>query len=343
MPISFAGFARLSVNLVTIKGKKGEDRLPAVQKREFQTRLFSEAISSFEFHSDDFGLFPAQSKRILDCHSKGVLNGVSVMPNSECLAECMALLRPYEKAIEVTVHLNLIEGRCLCSPSELPLLVDGKGIFRVSFVSLLLHSYLPDREAYKEQLKKEIRAQILAVKSFLPRQSGIRIDGHAHYHMLPVVFDALMEVIHEDQMKVSYIRIPREYPSLYVRNRKHLHNISAINLVKVLVLNRLSARNEKKHGAYLSLLTKKVFLGVFLSGHMDLQNVVPLLPDAIRLAKKLHCGLEILAHPGGVYEKADIEKLTNANDIAFLTSQLRNRELEMFQSVSTALPENINE
>ena len=314
--------------------------MPAVQRRESQICLSPEAISSFEFHSDDFGLFPAQSKRILDCYLKGVLNGVSVMPNSEYLAECMALLRPYENAIEVTVHLNLIEGRCLCSPSELSLLVDGKGIFRVSFVSLLLHSYLPDREAYKEQLKKEIRAQVFAVKAILPQEAGIRIDGHAHYHMLPVVFDALMEVIREDQLKVSYIRIPREYLSLYVRNGRQLHNISAINLMKVLVLNCLSTRNEKKHSAFLNQLTKKVFLGVFLSGHMDLQNVVPLLPDAIRLAKKLHCGLEILAHPGGVYEKADIEKLTNADDIAFLTSQLRNKELEMFQSVSTELPGN---
>lgn len=297
-------------------------------------------MTSIEFHADDFALFPTQSKRILDCHTAGVLNGVSVLPNSEHLADCMALLKPYGKAIEVTVHLNLMEGRCLCRPSELPMLVDQDGIFRVSFAQLLLHSYLPDRDAYKAQLKKELRAQILAVTAFLPREAGIRLDGHAHYHMLPIVFDALMEVIREEQLKVTYIRIPREYPSLYFRRRKQLHGISAINLVKVLILNLLAARNEKKHGAYLRQLTKKLFLGVFLSGHMDRQNVAALLPDAIALAKKQHCGLEILAHPGGVYEQADVEKLTNADDVAFLTSRLRLKELEMFRSVSGTLPDN---
>lgn len=306
--------------------------MPETQRKEAASPV-SETGFPIEFHADDYGLFPAQSIRILDCHTKGVLNGVSVIPNSENLNVCLELLYPYRKEIEVTVHLNLIEGRCLCSPSELPLLVDRNGIFCVSFGCLLLHSYFPGKAKYRSQLKKEIRAQILAVKQFLPENACIRLDGHAHYHMLPIVFDALMEVIREDHLKVSYIRIPREYPSLYFRHRKELHGISAINLVKVLVLNLLSARNKKKHGAYLSQLTRKLFLGVFLSGHMDLQNVATLLPDAIRLAKAQNCGLEILAHPGGVYEKADIEKLTNSDDITFLTSELRRRESDMFQIV----------
>lgn len=306
----------------------------AAQKREEDTATLPEAMFPIAFHADDFGLFPTQSKRILDCHTAGVLNGVSVMPNSGKLSECMELLKPYRQEIEITVHLNLIEGRCLCNPSELPLLVDRDGIFRVSFGGLLLHSYFPGKAEYRSQLKKEIRTQILAIRQYLPEDSPIQIDGHAHYHMLPVVFDALMEVIREDHLKVSYIRIPREYPSLYLRNWKQLHNFSALNLVKVLILNLFAARNQKKHGAYLNQLTQKVFLGVFLSGHMDRQNVASLLPDAIRFAKKQNCALEILAHPGGVYEKADIEELTNADDIAFLTSDLRRRESEMFQSIA---------
>ena len=110
MPISFAGFSRLSVNPVTIKGKKGEDRLPAVQKREFQTRLFSEAISSFEFHSDDFGLFPAQSKRILDCHSKGVLNGVSIMQTAQALRERILDIAHQQTRMPVS-NLDLVDGQ----------------------------------------------------------------------------------------------------------------------------------------------------------------------------------------------------------------------------------------
>jgi len=71
-----------------------------------------------EYHADDFGMFPAQSQRILDCYSNGCLNGVSVMPNSDWLCQCMELLYPVRENIAITVHLNLIEGRSLASRKE---------------------------------------------------------------------------------------------------------------------------------------------------------------------------------------------------------------------------------
>ena len=69
---------------------------------------------NIEFHADDFALFPAQSQRILDCHTHGRLNGTSIFPNSPYLDECMALLHPYEDELALTVHLNLIEGQSVC-------------------------------------------------------------------------------------------------------------------------------------------------------------------------------------------------------------------------------------
>lgn len=289
------------------------------------------SVVPIEYHADDFGLFPTQSRRILDCYRTGVLNGVSVMPNSEYLGECMEHLRPFQKEIAVTVHLNLIEGHSLCTPEEVPLLADQNGVFRASFGNLLIHSFLPDRKAYREQLKKEIRAQIHAVKSVQGEETPLRIDGHAHYHMLPVVFDALMDVIREENLDVSYIRVPREYPSLYLRHWKELQDFSPINLVKVTILNVLAARNLRKYRDYMANLKQAVFLGVFLSGRMYRENVAPILPDAIALAKKRGCGIEVLAHPGGVYEDADIAKLTHPDDVAFLTSEFRKKEATLFE------------
>ncbi len=285
-----------------------------------------------EYHADDFGLFPAQSMRILDCHYKGNLNGISILPNSEDLAVCMELLQPVRKEIAVTVHLNLIEGCCLSKPSEELGLTDLNGIFRITFGNLLLRSYLPDRKKYRQWLKEELRAQIRAVAAFLPEGTPLRLDGHAHYHMIPVVFDALMEVIREDALNVSYIRIPREYPTLYLRHLGQLRDFAPINLAKVLILNLLARRNQRKHADAMVSMEKKVFLGVFLSGRMYRENVAPILPDAIALAKKLGQGLEILAHPGGVYESDDIAKLTCEEDVAFLTSDLRRREASLFQA-----------
>jgi len=283
-----------------------------------------------EYHADDFALFPTQSRRILECGTKGRLNGISIMPNSPHLGECIRLWEPYRDRIAVTVHLNLFEGKSLCGPKEIPTLTDSRGNLCCSFGGLLLHSFLPDRNAYRSQLKKELRWQIQAVRSLLPEQQPLRIDGHAHYHMLPVVFDALMDVIQEDKLSVSYIRIPREFPSLYLKHWKQLQDLSPINFVKVLILNCLAWRNVRKYRSCMIAMEQKLFMGVFLSGRMYQENVVPCLEDAIRLARERQWDIELLAHPGGVYEPEDIARLTNASDVHFLTSEYRNKEASLF-------------
>lgn len=284
-----------------------------------------------EYHADDYGMFPAQSRRILDCHMNGLLNGVSIMPNGSYLDGGLADLAAFEDKIAVTVHLNLIEGNSLCAPEEVPLLTDEQGVFRVSFGKLLLHSFLPDRNRYRDQLRKELRAQIRTV-AMRTQGQPLRLDGHAHYHMLPVVFDALMDVIREDNLPVSYIRIPREYLSVYLRSPGTLLAFSLINLLKVVILNILSHRANRKYGDVLKRMEQKLFMGVFFSGQMYRENVEPVLPHAIKLAEKLGKDLEVLAHPGGVYEPEDISCLTCREDIAFLTSEKRRRERSLFHS-----------
>ena len=280
-----------------------------------------------EYHADDYGLFPTQSHRILDCHRNGNLNGISVMPNSPHLGECMSDMYGFSEEVAVTVHLNLIEGKSL---TEAPLLTDEQGNLNSSFGTLLLHSFLPGRNNYRQQLKQELRAQIQAVHKFFPEDKPIRLDGHAHYHMIPVVFDAMMDVVREDQLKISYIRIPKEYWSIYLPCLGKLQEFSPINLVKVLILNFLAFRAERKYGDVLKNLEHKLFMGVFLSGRMYYENAIHLLPGAISLAEKLGLDLEILGHPGGVFEQEDIDQITCAEDKAFLTNDLRNRERSLF-------------
>ena len=283
-----------------------------------------------EYHADDFGMFPTQSQRILDCYRNGCLNGISVMPNSPWLETTMEGFRPFQKDIAVTVHLNLIEGKSLGGKEQVGLLTDDNGILRASFFHLLLRSYLPGRKVLRQHLKEEFRLQIAAVQKYLAPEQPVRLDGHAHYHMIPVAFDALMDVIREENLDVSYIRIPREYISLYFRHRECLRNFTPINMVKVGILNLLAVRNLWKYREYLCQIERKIFMGVFLSGRMYLENVAPVMQDACAFAKRHGCGLEILAHPGGVYEQEDICQLTHPDDIKFLTSDLRRKEASLF-------------
>ena len=128
---------------------------------------------NIEFHADDYGLFPTQSHRILDCHRNGNLNGISVFPNSSHLSECMSDMYQFSDEVAVTVHLNLIEGKSLC---DVPLLTDGEGRLNCSFVMLLLRSVLPGRDRYRQQLKEEL---YLIYKGYA-RHCGFRIATQHH-------------------------------------------------------------------------------------------------------------------------------------------------------------------
>ena len=182
-------------------------------------------------------------------------------------------------------------------------------------------------------LKKEILAQIQAVMQYLPEGTPLRLDGHAHYHMVPVMFDALMDVLKEEAWQISYIRMPREHLSLYLRHLGKLQDISPINFAKVIILNLLARRNDHKYSHFLRSLEQRLFLGVFLSGRMTLPNVSAILPDAMELAKRNHMDMELLSHPGGVFEDADIEKLTSKDDLHFLTCSFRNKEGIMLKEI----------
>ena len=82
---------------------------------------------AIEYHADDFGLFAHQSRRIMACQEQGRMNGVSVMPNGEALSACMDWLSQRNGLVATTIHLNLIEGRCLTQPASQLGLTDANG------------------------------------------------------------------------------------------------------------------------------------------------------------------------------------------------------------------------
>ena len=283
-----------------------------------------------EFHADDYGLFPVQSRHIIDCYYNGALNGISIMPNSPYLKECMDAISDIRKNMAVTVHLNFVEGQPLTG-SKAKKLIDKDGNFNIGFVKLLLVSYIPVvRVIYSKQIRREIRAQLKACAPYM--NNGIfRIDGHVHYHMLPIVFDALMAEIRLMDIPVSYIRFPKEELSIYRKAYEFIGGIKPINIVKALVINTLVKRNVKKHERALESLKleKSLFMGIMLSGHMFYNSVNACLPYAEEIAKDKGIEhMELLFHPGDVSEEDEMFRLTAGSDIDFLSENSHNREKE---------------
>ncbi len=282
-----------------------------------------------EFHADDYGLFVEQSEHILDCFHHGVLNGTSIISNGPELEECSRMLPA--KGMLLSVHRNLMQGTCLAPPEEIPLLTDHDGQFRITFFRLLFAGFSCRREKYKQQIKAEYRAQIRKLQPVF-RQFGqeLRIDGHAHWHVAPVAFDALMEVICEEKLQVSYIRLPDEPLGIYAKLLFQLTPFPLIDIVKALLLKILVARDLRKWNDCLKNTERKLFLGVMLSGHFDYRRMKILLRAAEESAVQKGIGLEILAHPGEVQRKENLSRVTNQNDYRFFTSPARREEAKAF-------------
>ena len=290
-----------------------------------------------EFHADDFGLFVGQSKRILRCFQSGALNGVSILTNGEDLEQCLALIQSSAGNLDIAVHLNFLQGKSKSEQQNVDLLTDKDGYFNLRFVKLLFSSYGRKRKLYKQQLKREIIEQINTLKGFCEEHGKrIRIDSHAHWHMIPVVFDALMEGIKEEGLDVEYIRIPDEPVGLLIRNARHLIPFKPINIIKMLVLHLLAKRNLRKYRDSLQNMEKKVFTGVLLSDAFTYEKACFLLPKIKTYAAKRNAGVELLAHPGKVTETDDIKRITNADDMAFFLSPHRDSEAEMFIKMKKA-------
>ena len=268
-----------------------------------------------DIHADDYALTVNTSKDMLTCMKKGQLDSISIVPNMSCFRECVEMLYQAIPTLpflpKMSVHLDFVEGHSLAGAEEAPLLVKGgSAIMGLSWGGVFLLSYLPwKRWAAKEQLKKEIKAQIEAVQAAVQyamdiakehgipcAQKRVRIDSHQHAHMIPVVWEALTEVIAEEKYDVEYIRNPKEMMAVFLAEISLWKTYRPINFVK----NRLLSLYSHKADRYAKVhdMEQMYLWGLIMSGHMDYDRVVKLYPKIAAKAEKDNRVLEILFHPG---------------------------------------------
>lgn len=285
-------------------------------------------MNQIDIHADDFGESVQASRDILECVLAGKLDSISVLSNMSCFQECVRLYREarpdFPKAPAISVHMNFMEGSCLSDPSAVYSLVDQAGHFSISWGKLFLRSYLPGRKQLKDQLKTEMKAQIRAVYGAFPEMEKLRIDSHQHTHMIPVVADALFEVLKENDWQVSYIRNAKEPMMPFLKEFSLYKTYRPVNFMKNLILNFcswfLEGKLKKAH------LEPMYLWGLIMSGHMDEERVTKLLPAMKRKAEKRGRVLEILFHPGQVQQAEITAEFSQQDAIAFHVSKDRHVE-----------------
>lgn len=272
------------------------------------------------FHADDFGITEDQSRQILDCADRGVLNSLSVMPNSERAEACVRLLAGRDLC--VSAHLNLTEGKPVLPAERVPLLVDEKGYFCLSFAKLFLKSLAGENSDFAKQVRDELTAQVHRVRGLFPEGTVVNLDSHQHIHMIPLLFRMTLGLA-ENTPGVR-IRLTSEPVGPFLKKPRFYRTYRLINWVKVFLLKTFAASNRKrlkKRG-----MDAPVFFGVLMTGHMDLERVSALLGDFVRIAEKQGRDLEVLFHPGRV---AEASECLNPNNAELVNAQLsENHEKE---------------
>jgi len=274
--------------------------------------------------ADDYGLCSETSAHIQKCIDAGALDKVSVFPNFDKV-DLLNIVN--KKNIRISLHLNLVEGKCMTNAEEINIIVDRNGNFKHTFIGLfrlnLFHTKKLEVQAYKE-----IKSQVLYWKSILPKDSPFCIDSHQHIHMIPAIFRALNKVLIDEDIKITHMRIPAEPIMPYIKTPSLYFTYKPINIIKQWILKFLWMMNKNQAKKY--NIPTSHFSGILFSGKMDEKRVNKILLKYKKLAEKDGRDIEVLFHPGYLDgDEADI----NYKNIVFKKFYLsKNRKTE-FDSV----------
>jgi predicted glycoside hydrolase/deacetylase ChbG (UPF0249 family) len=280
-----------------------------------------------KINADDFGLTRNITDRILECHDNGCLTSVSIIPNGMAFDYA---IKEYKKRknLDIGIHLNLTEGKAISPAEDVYLLVNKSGFFRHSFLSLYFASVFSNagiKNILRRQVRIECLAQIDKVLKNVRADTYINIDSHMHFHMIPLVFDVLLDIYNE---KRKYFRLPIEPFYFHLASINSLKNYLGKNIIKHILLKLLASYNIKKINSNPVLLGCEYFIGVLFTGNTtfaSLKKALRKIPD--------RCYLEILFHPGFVEENEKAVLDGSIKNTHFHLSSNRKIEYGILQSM----------
>jgi predicted glycoside hydrolase/deacetylase ChbG (UPF0249 family) len=278
--------------------------------------------------ADDYGLNDISSMHIQQCIDEGALNKVSVFPNFDPI-DLNKILK--NENIRVSLHLNLVEGRCMADADEIGLIADKNGNFKYTFGGLFVLN-LFNRKKLETQVYKEIKAQVLFWKSSLPTDVPFCIDSHQHTHIIPTIFKVLLKVLKDEKIYPEHIRIPAEPIMPYIKTPSLYFTYRGINIVKQWLIKFLWLFSKNHLRKY--AIPTSHFFGVLFSGKMDEERVNKILPKYIKMAEKDGRDIEVLVHPGYLDEGEIDFKGKNIAFKKFYTSLNRKTEFDCVMKIS---------
>lgn len=163
----------------------------------------SQAERSLVVTADDFGLSREVNEAVEIAHRDGILTAASLMVAEPWCADAVERARRLP-GLAVGLHLTLVEGSAVLSPSAIPDLLGRDGKLRTDLARYGADIFF--RPAVQRQVAAEIRAQFEAFAA-----TGLPLDhvnSHKHYHLHPTVAGLVLEIGREFGMRA--LRVPVE-------------------------------------------------------------------------------------------------------------------------------------
>lgn len=159
---------------------------------------------SIRIHADDLGLHPAVDRAVFKGFEAGAIQEASILATGPTFKAAARQARAL--GLPLSLHLAIVDTAPLSRPSEIPALVGPDGRFPPFLGPVARRSMWPGLPV--DQIRLEIGRQLAACgEAGLIGPAGLVVDGHQHLHLLPRVFQTLLELASD--YRVAGFRLPR--------------------------------------------------------------------------------------------------------------------------------------
>ena len=151
-------------------------------------------------NADDFGLNDHTVEWTIKGFECGALTSATIMAGMPATGKAVEYAKAHPQ-FSFGVHFYLVDETPMCKPEEIPSMIDPKTGKLWQTRNFILRNFAGLIKV--EDLKREMRAQYLAIKD-----AGVpisHVDGHGHNHRLPQSIKALAELKDE----LGFIKVRR--------------------------------------------------------------------------------------------------------------------------------------
>lgn len=153
-------------------------------------------------NADDFGRHPLINRAVAECVEQGCLRSATLMPGGKAFDDAVDTALAHPK-LGVGIHFTLVNGYPVLPPEEIPSLVTEDGVFYDDYIHFVKR-FLSGK-VHMEDVRRELAAQ--AGKMARTGLSLTHVDSHQHMHVLPGIFDAILDAA--AAIHIDAVRIPR--------------------------------------------------------------------------------------------------------------------------------------